>query len=177
MAPLREAAGRFCPPYEISEDKPYAMLVRLRDPTGRRPDLALRHRHERRLFLKANYLRVTSTVPGQGPSEDGELTFRFFGPLKRQRFRLRWKKPVPEGSEWLERLEPPLRRAVEGLEAVQKLSVAWSAKEGSWRLTLETMSGSMVSGFMTLLPIAVPFDAREAKAILAMMDALAAARV
>jgi hypothetical protein len=43
-----------------------------------------------------------------------------------------------------------------------------------WRVRLETLSGSMMSGFMTPLPVAVPFDQREADSFIALVDVLAA---
>jgi hypothetical protein len=36
------------------------------------------------------------------------------------------------------------------------------------------MSGSVMSGFMAPLPIPVPFERREARGVIAMVDALAA---
>jgi len=67
-----------------------------------------------------------------------------------------------------------LLEAVRGIEAVQSLRMRWSAQEGVWRVRLETLSGSMMSGFMTPLPVAVPFDQREADSFIALLDVLAA---
>lgn len=171
---LQQAAARFCPPYRIEEESAPRLRIRLRDPVGRRPDLTLRHRNERRLFLRANYLVAEADIPGDGPGADGELTFRFRGPLSRQRAALRWRAPVPDGDQWLDRLRTPLLKAAGKVEAVQVLQIRWSAPTETWHLRLETISGSMVSGFLAPLPIAVPLDAGEAAAVIALVDELAA---
>ena len=173
MPSVKEAARRFCPPYVVAGEAPWALRVKLTDPSGRRPYISVGHRHERRLFLKANYLALSSTVPGHGPDQDAELRFRFRGPMSRRWTRLRWAAPVPGGPEWLARVEGPLLQAVRGIEAVQSLRMRWSAEESVWRVRLETLSGSMMSGFMTPLPVAVPFDQREADSFIALVDALA----
>ena len=172
--PLRQAASRFCPPYEVEWEQRSALRITLQDPGGTRPNITLRHRYERRLFLKASYLRIESWVPGLGPSVEGELAFKFRGWFNRQRTTLRWKEPVSGGEDWLRRLEEPLRAAVGQVEAVQSLGIRWSPKRRAWRVRLETMSGSMMSGITSFLPIAVPFDQGEAEGIIAMIDALAA---
>ena len=172
--PLREAARRFCPPYEVLEESKARLRIKLRDPQGRRPDVTLRHRNERRLFLKANYLHISSTVPGKGPSVDGQITFRFRGWLSRQRANPTWTSEGSGSDEWLDRLREPLGRAVADIQAVQSLRIAWSARRGAWRIELKTMSGSMVSGITAMVPIAVPFDREEAAGFIAIIDALAA---
>lgn len=174
MPPLKDAARAFCPPYEVQEVAPWALRITLSDTEGRRPNLVLAHRNVRRLFLKANYLTVTSSVGGAGPEEDGEITFKFRGWFSRQRASLRWTAAVSGGDEWLQRLEPPLLGAVREVEAVQSLGIRWSANKKTWRLRLETMSGSMVSGITSMLPIAVPFDRKEAEGIISMIDTLVA---
>jgi len=174
IGPLKDAARAFCPPYEVEEVAPWALRITLTDAEGRRPKLVLAHRNVRRLFLKANYLTVACTVRGAGPGEDGELTFKFRGWFSRQRASLRWNPAVSGGDEWLKRLEPPLLGAIRDVEAVQSLGIRWSAKKKTWRLRLETMSGSMLSGITSMLPIAVPFDRKEAEGIISMIDALAA---
>jgi hypothetical protein len=174
MPAVKEVARRFCPPYVVAGEAPWALRVKLTDPSGRRPDISVGHRHERRLFLKANYLSLTSTIRGRGPERDAELAFRFRGSLSRQRMRLGWAAPVPGGHEWLAEAEGRLLEAVRGIEAVQSLRLRWSVGEGTWRVRLETLSGSMMSGFMTPLPIVVPFDQREADSFIALVDALAA---
>jgi len=171
---LEGAARKFCPPYEIEDVDRAGLRVRLRDPAGRRPDLILRHRHERRLFLKANYLVAEADVPGAGPAEDGELSFRFRGPLARQRASLRWRRPVPDGASWAARLEEPLLAGIRRVEAVEDFRIGWSAGNATWHLRLETLSGSMLGGFMSPLPIPVPIDAQEVEGIIALVDALAA---
>jgi hypothetical protein len=169
---VREVAQVFCPPYEI-EERSGTTGVLLRDPAGRRPPIRLRHRGERKLFLRANYLRIEAQVPGDGPHGDGELAFRFRGPLRRQRASLAWRQPITGGEEWIRRLEEPLLAGLAGVEAVQSLRIRWLARSREWRLILETMSGSVVSGFMAPLPIPVPMERREAGGIIAMIDALA----
>jgi hypothetical protein len=169
---LRNAAGKFCPPYEVEHVDAGGLRIKLRDPSGRRPDLRLRHRHERRLFLKANYLVVESSVSGEGPAQDGELTFRFRGPLRRQRAVLRWRRPVEDGDRWARRLQEPLLRGLRDVEAIQSLVIGWTASTGAWQLRLETISGAMLGGMMSPLPIPVPLDPQEAVGIIAMIDAL-----
>jgi hypothetical protein len=170
---VRAAAQRFCPPYETREEQPWALRVVLLDPEGRRPNLTLRHHNKRRLFLKANYLVVESNVPGEGPPRDGEIGFRFRGPLSRQRASIAWRRPVDGGDAWLAQLEGPLVRSMKPVQAVQSLTIGWSARKRVWHLRLETMSGSVVSGITAMLPIAVPFDREEAEGIIGMVDALA----
>jgi hypothetical protein len=168
---LREVAQQFCPPYEISDPDRKRPGFRMSDPSGRRPDLLARHRYEKRLFLRANYLALSAVIPGAGPPEPAELTVKLRGPLSRQRATVRWKVPITEGNEWMDRLREPLLDATNGIEAIQTLSARWIPKRGEWSLHLETMSGSMVSGMMAGLPIAVPFERREAAAFIDLVDA------
>lgn len=172
FAPLHEAARSFCPPYEVVNLAKVHLRIKLRDPSGARPDLTLRHRHVRRLFFRANYTRVTCNVPGDGPRSDGELIFRFLGWFSRQRGSLVWKKEPLGGEEWLSRYRGPLLEAVRSVEAVQSARILWSAEGHVWRIELETLSGSMMSGITAFLPIAVPFDRNEAEGIVAMIDTL-----
>jgi hypothetical protein len=171
---LRGAALRFRPHYEVADQSPSGLRVRLRDPRGRRPDIVVRHRHDRRLFFRANYLVVEADVPGRGPSSDGELRFRFRGPFSRRRASLRWRSPVPGGEEWTARLRVPLVEALGSIDGVESLRIRWLARSGTWRLELKTLSGSMVGGFMTAMPIAVPLEPVEVAGILGLVDALAA---
>lgn len=171
---LEAAAARFRPQYEIAERSERALSIRLRDPEGRRPDVVLRHRQFRRMFFRANYLVVESDVPGAGPAKNGQLAFRFRGPLARQRATLRWKDEMDGGAPWIARLQEPLLSALRDIEAVEGFRVLWKARSRTWHLELETMSGSMVGGFMTALPIAVPLEAAEARGIVGLVDALAA---
>jgi hypothetical protein len=171
---LRDAARRFEPQYEVAEQSDSELRIRLHDPAGRRPDVVLRHRHERRLFFRANYLVVLADVPGAGPTENGELRFRFRGPLARQKASLRWKDDVPNGAVWTDRLQDPLLEALRSIEAVESLRIRWHARSRTWHLDLKTVSGSMVGGFMTAMPIAVPLEPEEVRGIVAMVDALAA---
>jgi hypothetical protein len=173
IAPLRAAAECFCPPYGVAREDRSRLRITLEDPEGIRPRLTLRHRGERRLFLRANYLSAEADVPGAGPSQDGMLSFRFRGPLKRQRASLRWRRPVDGGEAWARRLEAPLLRGARQVQAIERLEIHWDASRRVWRLWLETLSGSMLGGFMSPMPIAVPFDPAEAVGIMAMMDVLA----
>ena len=171
---LDAAARKFCPPYRLDEVAPSGLRIRLRDPDALRPDLILRHRFERRFFLRANYLVAEADVPGTGPAEDGELRFRFRGRLGRQHASLRWHRPIEEGTEWTDRLEEPLLRGIERVQAVEAFRILWSAGDRRWHLYLETLSGSMLGGFMSPLPIPVPIDQEEVDGIIAIVDALAA---
>ena len=170
---LRQVARQFCPPYEIADESPRALRIALRDPDGKRPPIAVRHRHERRMLLKANYLVAEAAVEGNGPSEDGELVFRFRGSLRRQKPFLRWRQPIADAGEWSRRLEGPLMGGVRQIKAIESLRIGWSAAERTWHLSLTTMSGSMMGGFMSPLPIAVPMDREEALGIVSLVDALA----
>ena len=171
---LQKVASTFRPAYEVDEMSEQGLRIRLRDPQGHRPDLTLRHRHDRRLFFRANYLLVRAEVPGRGPSTNGEMAFRFRGPFSRQRASLRWKSEVKGGEEWVGRLQQPLLDALGDVEAVESFRIGWRARPGTWHLELETISGSMVGGFMTAMPIAVPLEAKEARGIIGLVDALAA---
>lgn len=171
---LRQVAKRFQPAYRIEEESPTGLRILLRDPSGERPNVVLRHRQARRLFFRANYLLIQSDVPGRGPSADGELRFRFRGPMSRRRASLRWRNPVPDGEGWAKQLDEPLHEGLRRVEAVESFDVRWNAQHGVWRMELRTLSGSMVGGFMTAMPIAVPFDQEEAAGIVALVDALSA---
>ena len=173
---LRQVASRFCPPYEVERDKAGELRIILRDQTGRRPNISVSHRYVRKLFFRANYTHVGSTVPGSGPAVTGQIAFRFRGPIARQRSSLRWSSHVPDGERWLALLRDPLLRAVGSIEGIEELTIGWSPERESWRLELKTLSGSMVSGITAFLPIAVPFDRKEAEGVIAMVDALAATR-
>jgi hypothetical protein len=169
---VRDVAARFCPPYAIEKEDPSALRVILSDPNDVRPNLVLGHHYVRRLFLKTNYLRAASTIPGRGPGRNAELRFRLRGPLSRQRASINWKEPVPDGDRWLERLGRPLVEAARGVQAIQSLTIRWSPKRRVWLLELETMSGSIVSGLGAFLPVAVPFDPAEARAVIGLIDIL-----
>jgi hypothetical protein len=173
---LKGVAAKFCPPYRVREVETSALSIKLEDPDGRRPDLILRHRHERRLFFQANYLVAESSIPGEGPELDGDLAFRFRGPIARQRARLRWRRPVPDGDRWTERLHDPLLGSVGDVGGIESLQIHWNARRRLWQLRLKTLSGSMVGGFMILMPIPVPIEPQEVRGIIRMIDALAATR-
>jgi hypothetical protein len=171
---LRQVAERFRPKYAVEEESAGRLRILLRDPSGQRPNIVLRHSQARRLFFRANYLLIESEVPGRGPSEDGELRFRFRGPMSRRRASLRWRNPVPDGERWAEELDEPLHQGLRRVEAVESFDVRWNARRGVWRMELRTLSGSMVGGFMTAMPISVPFDPEEAAGVVALVDALSA---
>lgn len=173
---LKAVASRFCPPYRMGKVQPRALSITLEDPEGRRPDLRLSHRHERRLFFRANYLIAESSIPGDGPAEDGELRFRFRGPPGRQRSLLRWRGRSAGGEEWAARLREPLMRGVGSVDGIESLEIHWDARRRRWQLRLKTLSGSMVGGFMILMPISVPLEPQEAEGIIRMIDALAQTR-
>jgi hypothetical protein len=158
----------------VAEEAKGELRIRLRDPDDRRPPIVVSHRQARQLLLKANYLICEAIVPGRGPSVDGELAFRFRGPLRRQRPSLRWLKPVDDDGQWPRRLEASLLEAVRSIKAIEELRIAWSASEGTWHVHLRSLSGSMVGGFMSPLPIPVPMDREEAQGFIAMVDVLAA---
>lgn len=166
---LREVASRFSPLYEVETGAHVG--IRLVDPSGRRPAIFVSHRYERRLFLRANYLALSATVPGRGPATEAELVAKMRGTLSKQRATIGWKRPPPDGDEWLDRLAAPMLEAAKGIEAVQTLRATWSPKRAAWLLRVETMSGSMVSGMMAAAPIAVPFEQREASSFVALVDA------
>ena len=168
---LEEVAERFCPPYERAEPDLKRPGITLFDPTGRRPNIVVRHRYEKRLFLRANYLSLSASVAGAGPDEPAELVVKLRGPLSRQRASVRWKTATTDGDPWLARFRDPMLAAVRGVEAVQSLSATWAPRRHEWSVRLETMSGSMVSGMMAGLPIAVPFEAREAAAFVELVEA------
>lgn len=173
---LKDAASRFCPPYEVERSQPADLRIILRDPSGRRSNISVSHRYERRLFFRANYLHIGSTISGSGPPAAGQIAFRFRGPISRQRPSVRWGSPVADGERWLADLEGPLLQAVGSIEAIESLTIRWSPERASWRLELKTLSGSMVSGITAFLPIGVPFDRKEALGVIAIVDALGSAR-
>lgn len=76
------------------------------------------------------------------------------------------------GEEWTRLLETPLLDGVRRIQAIESLRIRWSAKTQTWHLRLETMSGSMVGGFMSPLPIAVPMEREEAEGVIALIEAL-----
>ena len=171
---LRQVAERFRPTYQVEDESAGRLRIVLHDPSGGRPDVVLRHSQARRLFFRANYLLIQAEVPGRGPAEDGQLRFRFRGPMSRQRASLRWRNPMPDGERWAERLDGPLHEGLQKVEAVESFDVRWNARRGVWQMELRTLSGSMVGGFMTAMPIPVPFDPEEAEGIVALVDALSA---
>jgi hypothetical protein len=67
-------------------------------------------------------------------------------------------------------------RGLASVEGVESLEIHWNARRRLWQLRLKTLSGSMVGGFMILLPISVPMEPQEAEGIILMIDALARTR-
>jgi hypothetical protein len=176
LGALEAVAAKFCPPYRVGRVEPRALSITLEDPGGARPDIRLRHVHERRLFFRANYLVVDSSVPGSGPDADGILRFRFRGPIGRQRGRMGWRQDVPGGQAWADRLREPLMRGMSEVEGIESVEIRWTAKKRRWQLRLKTLSGSMVGGFMIMMPIPIPMEPSEARGIITMIDALAQTR-
>ncbi len=82
---------------------------------------------------------------------------------------------MSDGAPWLERLASPLMDGASGVEALQSLVVRWNARRRLWRLELETMSGSVVSGMGAFIPVAVPFDRSEADSVVALVETLGSA--
>ena len=77
-------------------------------------------------------------------------------------------------ERWVAQLDEPLHQGLQRVEAIESFDVRWNARRGVWRMELRTLSGSMVGGFMTAMPIAVPFDPEEAAGVVALVDALSA---
>ncbi len=63
---------------------------------------------------------------------------------------------------------------VRRINAIESLRSGWTARDRTWHFQLQTISGSMVGGFMSPLPIAVPLEREEALGVIALVDALAA---
>jgi len=165
---LREAANAFCPPYEVVEERPDGLALRLRTPDGR-DELTLRYRSERGLFLRTYYLFVEATVPGDGPPEAGTLALR--------RRKLRWKRPAPQGGgAWSDGFSSPeVRAALKPLQ-VENLDLSWEPEQGTWSLSLKTLVGSVTVTFFPPLLTPNPFLREDARAVDALVREVRQAR-
>ena len=161
---LRAAAAAFCPPFEIAAENPGGLALKLR--AGDSGDeLRLRYRSERGLFLRTYYLVVEAELPGEGPTEPGELVLR--------RRKLRWKRPKPlGGGKWSESFaSTDVRAALKRLQ-IEKLVLGWEPRRASWRLALETLAGSVTVTFFPALMTPNPLKREEARAVEALLRAL-----
>lgn len=161
---LREAAKAFCPPFEVVEERPGGLSLRLRSLDGER-ELTLRYRSERGLFLRTYYLVIQAAVPGDGPAEAGTLVL--------SRRRLRWKRPKPAGgTRWSEDFNSPeVRAALKPLQ-VERLDLAWDPAQRTWGLSLTTLCGSVTVTFFPPLATPNPFMREEAQAVGALVREL-----
>jgi hypothetical protein len=164
---LREAASAFCPPLEVAAENPPRLTVALRDPAGD-VSVTLRYRSERGLFLRTYYLVMEADVAGPGPDEPGELVLR--------RRRLRWRRPKPRTAKtWSERLASDDVRAPLRALQVERLAIGWAPERETWKLGLETLSGSLTVTFFPALMTPNPLHRQEAAAFLTLLRALRAA--
>jgi hypothetical protein len=164
---LREAANAFCPPLEVAEERPGALTVALRRPGGDGA-LQLRYRSERGLFLRTYHLVVEATVAGTGPTSSGELVRRWR--------RLVWRRPRPQdGRVWARRLASERFQAAARRLQIERLALAWDPVQASWRVSLQTLSGSLTVTFFPPLATPNPLTRDEAEAFLELLAALAAA--
>ncbi|MGH2922257.1 MAG: hypothetical protein ACRDKU_09350 [Gaiellaceae bacterium] len=159
---LRGMATAFCPPLEIVGEEPARLEVRLRDPNGV-DDVRLRYRSERGLFLRTYFLVFEAEIQGAGPQQPGELVLR--------RRRLTWRRPKPQNAvQWQRRLGTP---ALDGLLRrlqVERLALTWQPARSSWRLELETLSGSLTVTFFPPLSTPNPLRRAEAEACLGLVQ-------
>lgn len=155
---LLDVAAAFCPPLEVAVEEPGRLRVFLHNPeTG--DEIALRYRSQRGLFLRTYLLVVEAEVAGSGPAGPGELVLRHR--------RLRWRRPQPrDGRLWRERLgSSELLVAMRPLQ-VERLTARWEPERSLWRLTLETLSGSVTVTFFPPLFTPNPLTREEAGAFL-----------
>jgi hypothetical protein len=160
---LRSAAAVLCPPLEVVDERPAALVVTLRDEAGR--EFRLRYRSERGLFLRTYFLVVEAEVDGEGPSEPGVLTLR--------RGRLRWKRPKPnEALAWTDALGSEDMRAALKRLPVYRLRLGWEPNRSRWRLRLETLAGGVTVTFFPPLATPNPLLPKEAEALRELLAAL-----
>jgi len=166
---LRDAARAFCPPFEVVEERPGGLALRLRTPDGER-ELTLRYRSERGLFLRTYYLVIEAELDGDGPAQAGTLAL--------SRRKLRWKRPKPPDAErWSEGMSSPeVRAALKPLQ-VESLDLAWDPGSGRWSLSLKTLCGSVTVTFFPPLATPNPFMRKEAQAVEALVGALKRAQM
>jgi hypothetical protein len=160
---LREAANAFCPPATITAEHPRKLALELRA-QGTTGPLRLRYRSERGLFIRTYYLVIEAEVAGEGPTDAGTLTFR--------RGKLRWKRPKPrDGAGWSAGFaSPAVRSALKRLQ-VERLTLTWAPERATWRLALETLSGSVTVTFFPPLMTPNPFHPEEAEALAPLLQA------
>jgi hypothetical protein len=167
--PLRAAAGAFCPPYRVAEERKATPAVVLSDPAASLPDLRVGYRVERRFAVRTAYLTVQAEVPGAGPVSDAELRYRKRARLRGGGASFGWERDPTDGGEWLGRLSPGLDRAASEIRSIESLTLRWSTRSGRWRFRLETLSGSVVAGGFMAMPIPVPIEKGEVRGILRML--------
>lgn len=128
-------------------------------------ELRLRYRSERGLFLRTYFLVIEADVPGEGPPETGTLVLR--------RRKLRWKRPRPRGGAgWAESFDSPDLRATLKLLQIERLGLTWEPEQATWKLALETLSGSVTATFFPPLMTPNPLKREEAQAIEALLRSL-----
>lgn len=157
-------ANAFCPPFEVTAEDPGRLAIGLR--AGDSGDeLRLRYRSERGLFLRTYFLVVESDLPGEGPPEAGKLIL--------SHGRLRWKRPKPPGGkEWSNGFaSPDVRAALKRLQ-IERFTLGWEPSRAIWRLTLETLLGSVTVTFFPAIMTPNPLKREEAEAIEALLRAL-----
>ena len=161
---LREAAAAFCPPLEVTTERPGTLALSLHDPeTG--DELRLRYRSERGLFLRTYFLVADAEIRGAGPATPGRLVFR--------RRALRWTRPKPpDARRWSERLgSPEVLAALSGIP-IERLALDWEPARATWRVSLETLSGSLTVTFFPPLMTPNPLRRDEADAVVRAFGAL-----
>jgi hypothetical protein len=162
-AHLRAAAAAFSPPLEVASEEPSRLALTLRDPRSD-TEIHLRYRSERGLFVRTYFLAVEADVPGAGPSAPGELVLR--------RRRLAWRRPRPAGgAPWRDRLAGELSEPLRGLP-IERLSLRWRPEASTWRVSLETLAGSVTATFFPPLETPNPLHRAEAAAIRALLEGL-----
>ncbi len=161
---LREAAGAFCPPLEVAAESPRTLTLVLHHADADAP-VQLRYRSERGLFLRTYYLVLEAELPGEGPEDAGELVLR--------RRRLAWKRPKPRGGKaWSEHLRSEELRASLRRLQVERLGIGWAPERATWKVSLETLSGSLTVTFFPPLATPNPLLREEAEAFLSVLGAL-----
>lgn len=161
---LRAAAHAFCPPFEVSDEDPGRLALRLRAAESG-DELRLRYRSERGLFLRTYFLLVESEFAGEGPADGGELVL--------SRRKLRWKRPRPrDASRWSDTFaSPEVKAALKRLQ-IERLGLGWEPSRRSWRLELKTLMGSVTVTFFPAIMTPNPLKREEAEAIECLLRAL-----
>ena len=164
---LRAAARVFCPPLEVVSEQPGRLTVQLQNPeTG--DELRLRYRSARTLFERTHFLVIEADIAGRGPTQAGKLVLRGR--------RLRWKRPVPpDGKPWARHLFSAELHSALGHLQVEKLALAWEPGRRTWRVSLETLYGSLTVTFFPPLMTPNPLKREEAAALVAALAAVKSA--